>query len=27
VIIKSLNPEDQTYERNAEEVSIVGRVI
>jgi len=27
VIIKSLNPEDQTYERNAEEVNIVGRVI
>ena len=27
VIIKSLNPEYQTYERDAEEVNIVGRVI
>jgi phage repressor protein C with HTH and peptisase S24 domain len=26
VIIKSLNPEYQTYERDAEEVNIVGRV-
>jgi phage repressor protein C with HTH and peptisase S24 domain len=27
VIIKSLNPEYQTYERNAEDVNIVGRVV
>ena len=27
VIIKSLNPEYQNYERDAEEVNIVGRVI
>ena len=27
VIIKSLNPEYQTYERSAEEVNIVGRVV
>ena len=27
VIIKSLNPEYQTYERNAEEVNIIGRVV
>jgi phage repressor protein C with HTH and peptisase S24 domain len=27
VIIRSLNPEYQTYERDAEEVNIVGRVI
>ena len=26
MIIKSLNPEYQTYERNAEEVNIMGRV-
>ena len=27
IIIKSLNPEYQTYERNAEEVNIIGRVV
>ena len=27
VIIKSVNPDDQTYERDAEEVRIVGRVV
>jgi phage repressor protein C with HTH and peptisase S24 domain len=27
VIIKSLNPEYQTYERDMEEVNIVGRVV
>jgi phage repressor protein C with HTH and peptisase S24 domain len=27
VIIKSLNPEYQTYERNAEDVNIIGRVV
>jgi hypothetical protein len=27
VIIKSLNPEYQTYERNAEEVNIMGRFV
>jgi phage repressor protein C with HTH and peptisase S24 domain len=27
IIIKPLNPEYQTYERNAEEVNIIGRVV
>jgi len=27
IIIKSLNPEYQTYERNAEDVNIIGRVV
>ena len=27
IVIKSINPEYQTYEREAEEVNIVGRVI
>ena len=27
VVIKSVNPEYQTYERDAEEVNIIGRVI
>jgi phage repressor protein C with HTH and peptisase S24 domain len=27
IIIRSLNPEYQTYERNAEEVNIIGRVV
>jgi phage repressor protein C with HTH and peptisase S24 domain len=27
IIIKSLNPEYQTYERNADEVNIIGRVV
>ena len=27
IVIKSINPEYQTYERDAEEVNIIGRVI
>jgi phage repressor protein C with HTH and peptisase S24 domain len=27
IVIKSINPEYQTYERDGEEVNIVGRVI
>jgi phage repressor protein C with HTH and peptisase S24 domain len=27
IVIKSVNPEYQTYERDAEEVNIIGRVI
>ena len=27
IVIKSVNPEYQTYERGAEEVNIIGRVI
>ena len=27
MVIKSVNPECQTYERDAEEINIVGRVV